>query len=149
MKLYISILFVFCILTTFAQNELKEVPKGTTKIIVKTERSTKDNFKTLLNVLLDYDFEIENKDSELFTIKTGQKPIPRTGSYYLNFMCKEDLIEITGKFYSGISMELNGVKSEDKQESITNKGMKNSIYKISFQEMFNVANLIGTNLSYN
>lgn len=134
-----TILFLLSLLlvnTTFAQPKIKDIPKGTIKIIITTTQSPNENYTQVLNLLLDNDFEIEKRDFELFTIKTGLKPLPKTGSYYLNLRCKDNTIQITGKFYSGISTEIYGVKSEDSVETIINKGMKGSIYKTAFIEMY-------------
>ena len=102
----------------------------------------------VLNALLDNDFEIEKRDSELFTIKTGFKPLKRTGNFYLNFRCKANSIEIKGYFNSGISVELYGVQSEDTLEEIVNRGMKGSVFKNAFIEMFNFSKLIGENFTF-
>jgi hypothetical protein len=131
-----------------SQEVLKDVPKNTNKIIIDTNQNQDENYKQALNILLDNDFEIGERDSDLFTIKTGLKPLPRTGQYYLNLRCKDNQIIITGKFYSGITLEIYDVDIEDSIETIVNKGMKGSVYKNAFLEMFKAAKLFGNNLTY-
>ena len=146
--LFISFLFTLIYVSVLGQNEIKEIPKGTTKIVVTTSHNQTDNFKQVLNFLLDNDFEIEKKDIELFTVRSGFKQLPKTGNYYLNFRCKDGKIEITGKFNSDISIEIYGVKSESNLETIINKGMKGSIYYTSFLEMFKLSKLLGNDQTY-
>ncbi len=146
--LIIAFLSTLFNVSAVGQNEIKEIPKGTTKIIVETNQNQAENFKQVLNLLLDNDFEIEKKDLELLTIKSGIKPLPKSGNFYLNFRFKDDKIEITGKFHSGISIELSNVKSEDNIETIINKGMKGSIYYTSFLEMYKFSKLLGNNQTF-
>ena len=120
------------------------IPKGTKILTVTTEKTADENFRLVTETLLDYNIEIENRDKELLTISTVFTPLPKTGSYKLKFRCKDKQVIVSGYFTSGISIDLGGVRSEDTASEIEKRGMKKSLYDISFKKMYDFALKLGT-----
>ena len=119
--------FIVLSLTTYSQNEV-EIPKGTNKILLKTELNERDNFKLILRVLKENDFEIKQIDTTTYQIQTSQKKLEKSFSTYtLNFNVFNQLISVTGNKYTEISPITN--------DEIKNWGLKNSDPKLIFGKM--------------
>jgi hypothetical protein len=137
------ILFLFLIpVGLFAQ----DIPKGTTKIIIYNELSSKDNFDLVIKNLLDNDYFIAIKDSETFTLKTEpKKPVKGHGLYYMNIRAIDKEVHISGMWKSGIELSLNGVNSTDSYEPIIKRG---GAYIPIFDNMDNFASKLNSNKIY-
>ena len=139
-----SLFFIFVALFCYSQTDWKNIPKNAKQIFIETGKSEIENIKYIQPFLLDEGFEIEKTDTTLFTVKTGlKKTNKRGGTYYLNFRAKGNKIIVSGKFKSGISIEIYGVRAEDDWEDIEKIGSKGSIYEIVFTEMCNLAQNLG------
>lgn len=147
-KYLITLILISTFNFAFCQNDIKDVPKMTTKIIVSNVKTGIENYQFVLNSLLDNDFGIDNKDSDLLIIKTEVKPAKDTGSYYLSLRCKDNLIEVKGYFKMGMTLKFGGVNLEDDFDEIVNRGMKGSLYKNIFTEMFEFSKLLGEDLTF-
>ena len=140
MKLFLC-LFIFPIVL-FAQ----DIPKGASKIIINNELSAKDNFDLVIKTLLDNDYFIAIKDSEMFTIKTEpKKPSKGHGFYYMNIRAIDKEIRISGMWKSGIELSLNGVNSTDSYEPIIKRG---GAYIPIFDNMDNFASKLNSTKIY-
>jgi hypothetical protein len=119
--------FIILTFTSYSQNVV-EIPKGTNKIILRTELNERDNFKLILRVLKENDFEIKQIDTTTYQIQTSQKKLEKTFSTYtLNFNVFNQLISVTGNKYTEISPITN--------DEIKNWGLKNSDPKLIFGKM--------------
>ena len=73
----------------FAQNEVVvEVPKGTSKIILTNDLNKEENFKHVIDILLEQSHFIASKDTEFGTIKTEARPIKGLNELSLLFFHK-------------------------------------------------------------
>ena len=79
-KPLIILSFIIFSLTTYSQDEI-EIPKRTNKIILRTELNEKDNFKLILRILKENDFEIKQIDTTTYQIQTSQKKLEKSFSY--------------------------------------------------------------------
>ena len=120
-----------------------QIPKGTKILTVTTDSTAAGNFKLVTETLLDNNIEIETYDKEMGTISTAFTPLKKTGSYKLKFRCKNNNIIVSGTFTSGISIELYGVRAEDTAMEIEKRGMKKSMYDITFGKMYDFAAQLG------
>jgi hypothetical protein len=119
--------FIILTFTSYSQNVV-EIPKGTNKIILRTELNERDNFKLILRVLKENDFEIKQIDTTTYQIQTSLKKLEKTFSTYtLNFNVFNQLISVTGNKYTEISPITN--------DEIKNWGLKNSDPKLIFGKM--------------
>lgn len=126
-KPLIILSFVIFSLTTYSQDEI-EIPKRTNKIILRTELNEKDNFKLILRILKENDFQIKQIDTTTYQIQTSQKKLEKSFSTYtLNFNVFNQLISVTGNKYTEISPITN--------DEIKNWGLKNSDPKLIFGKM--------------
>jgi hypothetical protein len=140
-KILITLSILIVSITSFSQEEI-EIPKGTNKIILKTELNERENVKLILKVLKDNDFEIIKFDTTIFQIQTSKKNLKRkilsNITYTLNFNLFDKFISVTGKSFNDLSISLYGsgvgVTSNGDSE-IVNKGMKGSQDKECFKEM--------------
>ena len=82
---------------SFAQNEIVvEVPKGTSKIILTNGLTKEENFKHVIDILLEQSHFIASKDSEFGTIKTEARPIKGLNClYYFSLSDAIDQIYLT------------------------------------------------------
>lgn len=119
--------FIILSFTTYSQDEV-QIPKGSNKIILRTELNERDNFKLILRVLKENDFEIKQIDTTTYQIQTSQKKLEKSFSTYtLNFNVFNQLISVTGNKYTEISPITN--------DEIKNWGLKNSDPKLIFGKM--------------
>ena len=126
-KLLIVLSILIISFTTYSQEEV-EIPKGTNKIVLKTDLNEKENIKQILRVLKENDFDIQKIDTITFQIQTSQKKLEKTFSTYtLNFNVFDQLISVTGNKYTEISPITN--------DEIRNWGLKNSDPKLIFGKM--------------
>jgi hypothetical protein len=143
MKFFLC-LFIFPIVL-FAQ----DIPKGATKIIINNELSAKDNFDLVIKNLLDNDYFIDAKDTELFTVKTQPKKVNKwTGLYFLNIRTMDKEIQLSGMFKTGIDLTLSGVRPTDEYDTVTYRGMKGSLFILAFEKMDNFASKLNSNKIY-
>ena len=106
MKKILTILsFIILSVTTYSQDEV-EIPKGTNKIVLRTELNERDNVKLLLRILKDNDFEISKLDTTIFQIQTNERnmknSIINTDTYILNFNLYNGYISVTGKMVKSL-----------------------------------------------
>ena len=126
-KILIILSIIILSYNSYSQDEF-EIPKGTNKIILRTELNERDNFKLILRVLKENDFEIKQIDTTTYQILTSQKKLEKTFSTYtLNFNVFNQLISVTGNKYTEISPITN--------DEIKNWGLKNSDPKLIFGKM--------------
>ncbi len=143
-KLFLLTLLFFPV-GLFAQ----DIPKGAIKIIINNELSAKDNFDLIVKTLLDNDYFIDAKDTELFTVKTQPKKVNKwTGLYFLNIRTMDKEIQLSGMFKTGIDITLSGVRSTDEYDTITYRGMKGSLFILAFEKMDNFASKLNSTKIY-
>lgn len=104
-KILITLSILIVSITSFSQDEIK-IPKGTNKIIMRTELNERENVKLLLNVLKENDFEINKLDTITFQIQTSERnmknSIMNTDTYILNFNLYNGYISVTGKMIKSL-----------------------------------------------
>jgi hypothetical protein len=138
MKIVIlSIILILGSTYLFAQNEVGvEVPKGTSKIILTNDLNKEENFKHVIDMLLEQSHFIAAKDSEFGTIKTEARPIKGLDClYYFSIRIKDQTIILTGSFKLNMNISLGMVESTGEYTDIANKGMKGSPFRKSFEIM--------------
>lgn len=140
MKKLITLLLTVLPFLTIAQE------KGTDKIIIKTDKTVEENFKTVKLQLAEKGIEIASQDADIHQIKTGVTPITKYGAsaYYIIF-CKDNEIQIKGMFNTGIVMG-GMVKDTDPFRQIVNR--KLGLYGVSWQSILALAKQFGTDISY-
>lgn len=107
--------------------------KGAQKVVINNTLTAKDNFDLAVKTLLDNDYFIESKNAELYTIKTQPRQVNKhTGLYFLNIRSRDNGIEVSGMFKSGIELNISGVNSTDNYEPIVSRG---GLYKVAFNNM--------------
>jgi len=123
--------------------DLKAIPKGTTKIIIKTGLNKTDNYLQIGQTLNENDFQIDRVDKDFLTITTVPKSSKNSSySYILNFLCKDSLVILTGRFMSNMTLDLGSIEIPPSYETIINKGQGGSMYKESFKCMIEFATKI-------
>jgi len=126
-KILITLSILITSITSYSQNEI-EIPKGTNKIILRTELTVNDNLKLIIRILKENDFEIEKIDTTIKQIQTSHKKLEKSFSTYkLNFNLFDKFVSVTGNKYTDINPITN--------DEIKNWGMKNSDPKLVFIKM--------------
>ena len=137
-KILITLTIVILSISSYSQ-DIVEIPKGTNKIVLKTELNERDNVKLLLRILKDYDFEISKLDTTIFQIQTNERNLRKgklpTTIYKLNFNIDNQSISVTGKFSTQISIKIGNVTDNSTFTEITKRGMLGSPFKECFKEM--------------
>ena len=132
---------LFCLLSfqLFAQT----IPKKSSIIIIKNDKTALENYQLIGQTLLANDFQIEDSNKDFFTIKTQpqfHKKKLRGVQYFYNFVGLDKQIKLTGKF--NISSLDN-----DWSEALF-KGMKGSPFKYTFEQMDELAKLFDGEVLY-
>lgn len=143
--LSILVIIIFASLFAYSQiprAEFKAIPKHTKSIYVETGKTPEANFKLGINTLLDAGFDIDKIDKEYGIITTEYKPLPRVGNYKLRLRVSDKIV-VSGVLLSGISIEMYGVRSEDRPEEIEKINTQKGVYGIAFNEMYNISKKLG------
>lgn len=138
MKIFIlSSILILGSTSLFAQNEIEvEIPKGTSKIILVNDLNKEENFKHVIDMLLEQSHFIAAKDMEYGTIKTEPKPIKGMDClYYFSIRIKDETIIISGSFKLNMNINFGLIESTAEYTDIANKGMKGSPFRKSFELM--------------
>lgn len=126
-----------------------QVPKGSTRIVISNNLSGLDNYKSIIKNLMSSGYFIDQKDIEIGYIKTQNLPVNKwTGTYYLNIVCQDNKVVISGMLKSSISINTSGVIVESGFEPIVWKGWNTGLYKIAFENMKILAEKIEGELGY-
>ncbi|MGQ1786902.1 MULTISPECIES: hypothetical protein [unclassified Saccharicrinis] len=148
MKQILTIL-VFTVLFTPKLLFSQDAPKKANGIIVKTDKSHLDLYKSTLPFLVDegYEFQLLEKDAGI--IQT--KPHSINGGQ-IKLMCSirqkdsTTIIKITGLCTIG-TISLGGI-SDDSWSKVTNRGMKGSLFKNAWIHMESIAKKIDGTIEY-
>jgi hypothetical protein len=104
-KILITLLLFIVSSSSYSQDEV-QIPKGTNKIIMRTELNERDNVKLLLRILKENDFEISRLDTTIFQIQTNERNMKNsfmnTDTYILNFNLYNGYISVTGKMIKSL-----------------------------------------------
>lgn len=144
-----NLLFILLLLpfAAFSQKTDTTFFKGATKIIIKNNLNATDNYKLLIGKLMDDDFRIDKKDDEYHYLKTELKKIPNsTFSFLLNAKVKDNEIQFTGEYNTGVSVMLLGANTNQGNEQIVYKNWAEN--KIPFKSMEKAARLFSMQLIY-
>ena len=137
-KIIIILSLIILSYTSYSQDEV-EIPKGTNKIILRTEFNERDNVKLLLRILKDNDFEISKLDTTIFQIQTNERNLKRKSisstTYTLNFNLYDGYVSVTGRMSTNLTMRVGMFSTEVGNNEISNKGMGGSPLKECFKEM--------------
>jgi hypothetical protein len=137
-KILITLSIFIVSLISYSQDEIS-IPKGTNKIVLKTGLNERDNFKLILKVLKENDFEINKLDTTSYQIQTTERKLKNgklpTTIYKLNFNINNETISVTGRFSIQISIRIGNVTDNSEYSEITNRGMYGSPFKECFKEM--------------
>lgn len=145
----IAIIFLTTVkLTAQQQTKAQEPPKKSSKIIVVPADST-----TLLNrialVLLDKGFEIDRKDTELRTVTTKERSMPK-GSAQTKIQARiiDTAIIFTSTLCVQIEMNLYGVTAKPTFDPVTYSGIKGSYMRVAWNELDEIAHKFGDKIIY-
>lgn len=124
----------------------KSIPKGASKILVRTKNNKSENFQLIGNNLIDNNYQIDKANKDFWTISSVAKSHTKPSfSYILNFVAKDSIIMITGTININLNVTIYSVESQSNFEKIQNKGLKGSPMKEAFFEMY----IFGKNLTDN
>jgi hypothetical protein len=132
-------ILLFLLLLPFCVNA--QEPEATT-IIIKLTDTTKI-YDKLLKLLQTEGYSIRSSDREQNVIQTNEKTVAAYMNPTISLMFSIDTcVTVTGRLYSDVGL------GRAKYELIMNKGMTNSVYKNTWNEMERVAKLINGEISY-
>lgn len=125
------------------------VPNGSSRIVLENRLSRSENYKFIIQTLMSSGYFIDQKDIEIGYIKTQNLPVNKwTGTYYLNIVCQENKVIISGMVKSSTSINVSGLIIESGFEPITWKGWNTGLYKIAFENMKVLAEKVEGDLGY-
>lgn len=133
------ILVLFIILSpaiTLGQNT---PPKGAKKILVTDTLSKEQNFKLILNKLIDDGWQIASKDLEYGTIETKPKKLEKENfDTIYNFVVKDNRVIFTGKLNNNLEINFGGINSTSTWMDIYYSGGF-YIFRPAFEKMIKFA----------
>jgi len=148
-----SILSLLLLVLAFPILSFSQIHKETTKIIVKNELSSDDNYKLVGKELIENGYEIETADKDFGSIRTteveGSVAFTFKNWHYLNVSTYDNKIVISGKF----AIDENAVISPGNEK----KGKFNDIFyhkkpknmtRKWFEEMLKLAKSIEGEISF-
>lgn len=132
--LLILLLFPF---VSSSQSRSTVPVKKTNKIVVRNDKSGRENFVLLQSVLLskNYTLIINRRD---FTVNTRDSSI-ESGSSSFNGVAKHDSVILTGKYKSRVVTSIFGQEEEIYTYDITNTGSKGTLPQMMFLLLDNIA----------
>lgn len=120
--------------------DLKTIPKGTWKIIIRNNSDKETNFQFIGESLVAQNFQIGSLSKDFYTISTVPKAHERLNfNYILNFIAKDSIIIITGTYKINASIDLGMVESSFDNEKIENRGQIGSPIREAFRKMIEFA----------
>ena len=124
-------------------DQIKSVPKGTWKIIVKNSNSKTDNYEFIGKTLIDNNYHF-NGNKDFYSISTDPRLSERENMLYrLQIIAKDSSIILTGSYYFDITLE--SANAIYKFTPIKNIGQKGSAAWQAFNELFRFAKTIAVN----
>jgi hypothetical protein len=123
---------------------LKNIQKGTSKIVLHNNLTKSENFQLIGENLVENDYQIDKANKDFWIISTVPKSLEKLNVIYLlNFVAKDSSISITGTFKINVTIKMNHVESEFSFDKIENKGMQGSPVKEAFLKMYAFACILG------
>jgi len=115
--------------------------KGDTKITA-TPSDTAHLFSKLVTLLYTEDYIVKVEDSTHGVIVTEPKMLKQylNPTLRLKLTVRANTVTITGEFNSNLKTAYG---SESTYEPVINRGMKGSVYRVSWDEMDRIAKIIG------
>lgn len=131
-----------------AQQRTTEPPKKANKIIV-----LKDSTSELLNkvalVLLDQGFEIDRKDSELRTITTKERSMPKGAAQTkIQARINDTAIVFTSTLCVQLEYNVLGTTIKPTFDPVTYSGIKGSYMRVAWNELDEIAHKFGDKIVY-
>ncbi len=127
------------------------IPKGTYKILIKTDLSKDANIQLIGSTLAANDYQIDRMNEGFGLIQTTPKPHGNmNASYTFNIVAMDGAIMLTGTYILNISIEIWGVRSDPGLSMIRNIGQRGSVNKSMFEMMYGFATKLSdpVNLQY-
>lgn len=125
------------IFALFVFSTINDYPKGTREISIESNKSIIE----IGRLLVEDGYTIAKSDTTFNFLETTFQPV---GNISTKMIVRKSgsRVKLTGQFLSGVSIEMYGVRSEDKPEPIEKRGMGRSPYMVTFDEMARIAELI-------
>lgn len=126
------------IIALFVFSTINDYQKGTREISIESNKSIIE----IGRLLVEDGYTIAKSDTTFNFLETSFQPV---GNISTKMIVRKSgsRVKLTGQFLSGVSIEMYGVRSEDKPEAIEKRGMGRSPYMVAFDEMARIAELIG------
>lgn len=119
--------------------------KGDSKALIQLE-SKEAAFTKAVSILAQEGFSMQVVEKDAGVISTQSKGAKRFQSKYNVFISDTGLITLTGLMTIG-DITLNGI-TDNSWGKIENKGMKGSPIRLSWEELVNIAQQIGEQVTY-
>ena len=125
------------IFALYVFSTINDYPKGTREISIESNKSLIE----IGRLLVEDGYTIAKSDTTFNFLETSFQPV---GNISTKMIIRKsgNRVKLTGQFLSGVSIEMYGVRSEDKPEPIEKRGMGRSPYMVAFDEMARIAELI-------
>jgi hypothetical protein len=119
---------------------LKELPKGTWRLDIKTNKIKEDNYKFIGETLILDNYQIDKANKDFYVISTVAKSHDRLNfDYILNFVARDSLIILTGTYKVNVTIDLGSIESDFGYDKINNIGQNGSPAREAFRMMFEFA----------
>lgn len=132
--------------------------KNANTIVVQNDKSTLENYKLLLEVLVKngYGIHIDDNDTmeidentESITVQTKERNgNSATVRYFLNGVAKKNEIVLFGKYSSSVETSFSGPNEKVFMYDIVNKGGKGSANRFTFDAMQSIAKSLNGRIVY-
>lgn len=144
MKRLLPLLLIICSFYCYSQ----EPPKKASKIIV-TPTDTAGILNRIALAFLDKGFEIDRKDTELRTVTTKERSMPK-GSAQTKIQARinDTSIVFTSTLCVQIEMNLYGVTAKPTFDPVTYSGIKGSYMRVAWNELDKIARKFGDKIIY-
>lgn len=119
--------------------------KGDSKALIQLE-SKEAAFTKAVSILAQEGFSMQVVEKDAGVISTQSKGAKRFQSKYNVFISDTGLITLTGLMTIG-DITLNGI-TDNSWGKIENKGMKGSPIRLSWEELVNIAQQMGSDVIY-
>lgn len=114
-------------------------PKKARVIKIENTLSKEENFKHVIESLIDNGFDIEAKDREFGTIRTHPRPGESNVSYFLSIVVKDHLIVVRGQMLWNAEVPRERITQVPAWEEIRFIGAQNSVARAGWDPMYEQA----------
>lgn len=126
----------------------QEPPKKSSKIIVMPS-DTSGMLNRIALVLLDKGFEIDKKDTELRTVSTKERSMPKgSAQTKVQAMINDTAIVFTSTLCVQLEYSVYGTTIKPTFDPVTYSGIKGSYMRVAWNELDEIARKFGNKIIY-